>query len=70
MIQNKDAKDYIRSQSMAAGVVTNDNLMCKDCRYRNNGMPTAFCDKFPRGKQRKPNAVLLGKNCSEYSRLE
>lgn len=59
-------KEYIRSQSMAAGPVTIADLVCRDCIRRREDLPTAFCDAFKRGERRKPNAVLLGGNCPEY----
>ncbi len=61
-----DAKRYIESQARAAGVVTSDDLVCKDCKYRNDSMPTSYCDIYK--TVYKPNAVLLGKECLMYSR--
>ena len=66
MRDKQEYKKYIESQSRAASPVTNDDLKCKDCVFRNDEFPTAYCDIFKPSTQRKPNAVLLGKNCPEY----
>ncbi len=59
--------DYVKSQSRAAYVLTNDVLKCKDCIYRDDGVATAFCVVFQQAKgERKPNSVLLKGDCPEY----
>lgn len=63
---DKRTKEYIESQSMAAGPVTNNKLRCRNCVFRDDTMPTAFCLVFKQGESRKPNSVLLGKGCPEY----
>lgn len=67
-MSEKQIKEYIRSQSMATGVVTVDDLVCKDCAYKGKNLPTSFCNVFRKGVQRKPNAVLLGGKCPAYAK--
>lgn len=63
---NEKERKYVESQSMAAFVVTNDMLKCKDCFYRDDEVQTAFCGWFAPGDSRKPNQVLLGGDCPAY----
>lgn len=67
-MNEKQKKEYIRSQSMASGPVTIDDLVCKDCVFVGKDMPTAFCYMFKKGQSRKPNVVLLGGGCPEFVR--
>lgn len=58
--------EYIRSQSMAAGPVLLKDLKCGTCKYKDESIPTIYCKVFKKGEERKPNAVLLGKDCAFY----
>ena len=42
--------------------VTNDDLVCKDCKYANDINPVGRCMVFTV----KPNKVLLGGECNEF----
>ena len=70
MKMDKKTKEYVRSQSMAAGPVTNDKLLCRTCIFRDDTVPTAFCLAFIQGESRKPNSVLIGKGCPEYEKRQ
>ena len=61
--------DYIRSQSMAASPVTNNDLVCRNCVFKGEAeTPTGYCDVFTRAKGHKPNSVLLGGDCPYHMR--
>lgn len=68
MEMDEKTKNYIRSQSMAAGPVLLKDLVCVDCAHRDEDMPVAFCHIFERGVRRKPNKVLLGGDCPVYNK--
>ena len=42
--------------------ITNEDLVCKDCKSVIKNEPTGKCEKF----DMKPNKVLLGGECVEY----
>ena len=42
--------------------ITNEDLVCKDCKSAIKNGPTGKCEKF----DVKPNKVLLGGECNEY----
>lgn len=58
--------EYIESQARAAMPVTNDKIKCKDCIYRNDKVPTIFCNAYRSWDNRKPNEVLKGGDCPSY----
>lgn len=53
--------DYIKSQSMAAKPITNNDLICRLCK--NKGPKTAYCQAY-RGM--KPNKILKGSDECDY----
>lgn len=61
-----DEKKYTESQARAAGVVTSNNLVCKNCKYKNDEMPTSHCNVYKVSS--KPDAVLLGMGCPAFRR--
>ena len=65
-MNKKETKKYIESQARASAPVLNDELKCKNCKFRNDSLPTCFCDVFKDWDNRKPNYVLLGKDCPEF----
>lgn len=43
--------------------ITNDDLVCKDCIYKNR-LTTLHCLKYP---DEKPGKVLYGEECDKYA---
>ena len=62
-LDEKFKKDELKFE-----VITNDNLICKDCEYKydDKGMPcnTSKCKKY----DLKPDEVLNGGDCIDYSK--
>lgn len=55
---------YIRSQSMAAKPITNDDLICRLCKFR--GSKTAYCKIYNPNTGMKPNEILKGSDECDY----
>lgn len=56
---------YIESQSMAAGPITNDDLICKHCKFKHK--KSAICDVYDGENGFKPSEVLNGGDCKYFS---
>lgn len=58
--------EKFKKDKMKFELITNENLICKDCRkrYDDTNMPcnTSKCKAF----DMKPNEVLSGGGCNEY----
>ena len=61
-------KNRIQSEAKTVMRITNQDLVCKDCKSRFDDRikfgNTSACKKY----DIKPNAVLLGKSCEEYEK--
>lgn len=66
----EDLKKRIVSEQECMKRITNDDLVCKSCKFVHNDTielgNTSVCDKF----DVKPGKVLLGDNCDEYESQE
>lgn len=65
---NKDLKKRIESESKAARRITNEDLICKDCRYVLDDSlrygNTSKCLMY----DEKPNSIFLDNECLEYEK--
>lgn len=64
-------RNRIESEARAHSRITNQDLVCRDCRSRFDDKikfgNTTVCEKYPSGK---PNLVLLGNACKKYGKEE
>lgn len=61
----------IESEQRAIVRISNDNIVCKDCRFRLDDSETfgntSSCDKYP--EHTKPFSIILkGENCEYYEK--
>ena len=62
-MSDKNYQDRIESEARAAKQITNDDLVCKDCIFKDHPKKkTVMCLIY----NRKPNEVLLGGECDRY----
>lgn len=70
MGKNKEMKKRIVSEQQGMKRITNDNLICKNCKYKFDDTVklgnTSTCQMF----NVKPNEVLLGKDCIEFEKIK
>lgn len=61
-------KKRIRSEAETVSRITNQDLVCKDCKSRFDDRikfgNTSTCAKY----MEKPNSVLLGNSCERYEK--
>ena len=61
-------KSRIQSEAKAVSRLTNQDIVCKDCRFRYDDSikwgNTSTCKRY----SIKPNPVILGKSCDEYEK--
>lgn len=67
-MNQEEFKKKIQSEAKATRRITNQDLVCKDCKSRFDDRikfgNTSACKRY----DIKPNAVLLGKSCEEYEK--
>lgn len=61
-------KSRIQSEARAVSRVTNQDIVCRDCRFKYDDSikwgNTSTCKKY----KIKPNQVILGKACDKYEK--
>lgn len=56
--------DYIKSQSMAAMPITNQDLICRLCTFKES--KTAYCKVYNKNTGMKPDKILKGSDDCDY----
>lgn len=65
-VSEEQIKAYVDSQARAGVPTKTENLVCKDCAFRND-YRSGICDIYRYGVNApKPLKVLQGGTCSEY----
>lgn len=69
-MDNKDFEKRIKSEQAAFKPIRNNDLVCKDCKYRHDDSKiagnTTSCDIYP--NHTKPNEVIKGGKCPYYDK--
>lgn len=60
------AKEYVKSQAMAAGPITIATMICRLCRFRGTACKAALCDVYNGENGFKPNEVINGGDCDYF----
>lgn len=63
-----NTEKYIKSQSQASKPMTVNDMVCRNCLFKSDELPTAHCNMYRPGESYKPASVLLGKLCPKFRR--